>query len=118
MANRYKGKNKIKIQSEYEKFLESPLWHKMRRQIISRDGGKCTTCGSKYKLQVHHKIYRGGIGNEHPSDLITLCANCHKKIHKKGNHVSNKTRSLSGEVKIYTKEEISLFVSDLATCNK
>lgn len=45
--------------------------------VLLRDK-KCTTCGSKKRLQVHHK---NGKKSDHPDDLITFCAKCHTEEH-------------------------------------
>ena len=40
-------------------------------------GNKCSKCGSKEKLEIHHFNYRDfTIGN-----CLLLCQKCHKKIH-------------------------------------
>lgn len=38
----------------------------------------CQFCGSKEKLEIHHKKYTKKI-----SDCLLLCQCCHKKIHRK-----------------------------------
>lgn len=60
--------------------------HEWRDAIFARDGYTCRICGSRGgKLNAHHKKK----WSEYPSlryDLsngITLCEDCHKKIHKK-----------------------------------
>jgi 5-methylcytosine-specific restriction endonuclease McrA len=57
-----------------------------RRKVISRDHGRCRTCGAKdVELHAHHvKSYR-----DHPdlrfevANGLTLCAHCHWQIHAK-----------------------------------
>jgi len=66
-------------------------------QILYRDNFTCQKCGTfhAYKnkygvylptsdghLDVHHIIYACNGGGDEPSNLITLCDNCHKKEHK------------------------------------
>ena len=74
----------------YEELLQTREWKEKRDRIIKRDSNKCTFCGSPYNLQVHHKYYSRYPDNRfvnpwnYPDDaLITLCNNCHKKIHNK-----------------------------------
>ena len=56
----------------------------MRKLVIERDGKKCTVCGYKKSLQVHHLTYENHFNeHKHLSDLITLCANCHKAEHER-----------------------------------
>lgn len=66
----------------YKQYLKSDKWRQKRFLVLQRDGFKCVRCGSKNRLQVHHKTYRN-VFNEPLSDLITLCNRCHKKEHKK-----------------------------------
>lgn len=40
----------------------------------------CQLCGSKNKLQIHHKDYTKDI-----QDCMLLCQDCHKKIHRRYN---------------------------------
>jgi hypothetical protein len=39
----------------------------------------CSTCGSTEKLHVHHKDRNPE--NDDPSNLVTLCASCHLRLH-------------------------------------
>lgn len=56
-------------------------WPALRLEALRRDGWKCTQCGSKTRLEVHHvQSVR-----THPelafvlSNLAVLCAACHTK---------------------------------------
>jgi 5-methylcytosine-specific restriction endonuclease McrA len=79
----YYQKNK-----EVLKPLSSTRWRKLRKLIISRDGGLCARCFSKYgiingdNLQVHHIKPR--IEFPHlmfdEENLITLCKTCNLQI--------------------------------------
>ena len=78
-----------KSESYYEKQLKTKEWRAKREKILKRDGYKCAYCGSKSKLNVHHKYYNlypnGKYVNvfDYPDDaLITLCESCHKKVHE------------------------------------
>jgi len=51
---------------------------KIRREIIERDGKKCTICNSFLKIEVHH--IDGDKKNNKKSNLITLCRKCHIKV--------------------------------------
>jgi len=55
------------------------LW----RQVLERDGWRCQNCGSLTNLQVHHVRSRSQLGDDAESNLITLCADCHQKIHSR-----------------------------------
>lgn len=71
----------------------SKFWSKLRKQFI-KDNKTCAICGSKHKLEVHHKLPF----NTHPeleldiNNLITLCenkkygVNCHLLFGHLGNY--------------------------------
>lgn len=72
----------------YNELLKRNEWKDFRTQILNRDGHKCRYCGSKHKIQVHHKYYLQRLNNiklypwEYPMDaVVTLCDTCHKKVH-------------------------------------
>lgn len=68
----------------YSEKLKDPRWQKKRLEVFQRDGFRCQLCDDdKTTLAVHHKKYASG---KNPWDydnnlLITLCENCHDKIH-------------------------------------
>jgi len=76
---------------QYHQQLEHPLWLKKRLVILERDGYKCRLCGSSSNLQVHHIKYSNGKNAwEYPNlDLITLCKECHSKVHSDLKHELN-----------------------------
>ena len=54
-----------------------------REAILHRDNYTCQCCGKKNcRLEVHHIIFRSNGGTDDESNLITLCEDCHKKVHK------------------------------------
>ena len=65
--------------------LNPARWHRVRKVTLRRCGSKCTKCGSRRKLHVHHKkqksIYPSLAYTQ--SNLTVLCSNCHHKWHKK-----------------------------------
>lgn len=67
---------------EYRKYLRSDHWVETRRKRKRIDGYKCYLCGKKKHLNVHHLRYVN-IGNEDvENDLVTLCRDCHKMLHR------------------------------------
>lgn len=66
---------------EYKLYLKSPEWEAKRQQALERDNRECRGCGCKKNLQVHHIRY-DNLGHEPLNDLTTLCAECHKAVHK------------------------------------
>jgi len=79
-----------KNKQDYAKALQSNEWNSLRKKILNRDNYICKKCGSKDKLEVHHKEYfldEKNIffkPNEYPlGSLTTLCHDCHHTLHQK-----------------------------------
>ena len=61
-----------------------------REAVLHRDNYTCQCCGKKnIRLEVHHIIYRSNGGTDDENNLITLCENCHSKVHD-GDIILNK----------------------------
>lgn len=74
--------NDDRVSYEYRQYLNSGKWRDISENIKYRDGNACRLCGSRKKLEVHHMNSRYRFHEEkHPECLITLCADCHMKIH-------------------------------------
>ena len=86
-----KVKKNLSKKELYNQQLKHPLWAKKRLTILKRDEYKCRLCGSKHNLQVHHiKYSKDKKAWEYPNlNLITLCEECHKKVHADLNHDLN-----------------------------
>ncbi|ODS41361.1 hypothetical protein BEH94_11960 [Candidatus Altiarchaeales archaeon WOR_SM1_SCG] len=57
-------------------------WDDLRRYIYIRDNYICQKCGATdVELHAHHIIPLISGGSNHPSNLATLCRNCHADIH-------------------------------------
>lgn len=53
-----------------------------KEAVLNRDKYTCQCCGKKHtRLEVHHIVYRGQGGTDDEDNLITLCKECHDKIH-------------------------------------
>ena len=55
-----------------------------KAMVLNRDGYKCHICKTKkqgVRLDVHHIIFRSKGGSDEQENLITLCHNCHTKLH-------------------------------------
>ena len=63
--------------------LDSESYRDLHRQILERDGWRCQVCGSMQNLQVHHLKFRSHSGSDEEQNLITLCAECHERMHRK-----------------------------------
>ena len=90
-----KARQKQKERSDYYELLKDPRWQKRRLEIMQRDNFTCQMCGngltSGVPLNVHHYVYhKGYLPWEYPDkELITLCRDCHHKLHE---HKPNTTR--------------------------
>lgn len=68
----------------YQDFLHSPYWRVVREYALERARYRCELCGSKRRLNVHHKTYEHhGLEHLHTEDLIVLCKRCHARFHGK-----------------------------------
>ncbi|MEK7280727.1 MAG: HNH endonuclease [Chloroflexota bacterium] len=61
--------------------LGSVAYRALALQVLARDGWCCKRCGGLTELQVHHIQPRSQLGSDNPTNLITLCARCHREIH-------------------------------------
>jgi 5-methylcytosine-specific restriction endonuclease McrA len=64
----------------YQEYLVSELWQDKRKWILKVFENKCQNCGSKEKLEIHHKNY-DSVGNENQHDVTVLCNKCHRGKH-------------------------------------
>ncbi len=62
--------------------ISRPRWRRISRIVRERDSFTCQFCGADVNnfLQVHHVDFNEN--NDDLSNLITVCASCHQKIHK------------------------------------
>jgi 5-methylcytosine-specific restriction endonuclease McrA len=61
--------------------LNRDYYRKLHRDVLERDGWRCQNCGASERLQVHHIRSRGALGDDAAENLITLCADCHSRLH-------------------------------------
>lgn len=64
---------------QYQQYLNSPHWQKMRLLKLKQVGFKCQHTGSREKLDVHHLTY-ARLGREGLNDLMVLQRACHDVI--------------------------------------
>lgn len=57
------------------------VWELIRKSVLARDGHICQGCGTGAGLQVHHIQHVQHGGSDDPANLITLCDECHARIH-------------------------------------
>lgn len=60
------------------------LWLPLKQFVFQRDGGICQKCNAPVeyiKSHCHHVLELSEHGTNHPSNLKTLCVDCHKIRH-------------------------------------
>lgn len=77
--------NKIEqgITVDYNKYMQSSQWKRLREYKIEQAQYACEWCGiTKWSvpLEVHHRTYKR-LGRERLDDLLVLCKECHEKAH-------------------------------------
>jgi 5-methylcytosine-specific restriction endonuclease McrA len=63
--------------------LDSEGYTALHRQVLERDNWRCQACGAMKDLQVHHLQFRSQSGDDFKENLITLCADCHRRTHER-----------------------------------
>ena len=64
----------------YLAYLNSSSWRITRNRALRLADFKCSQCGSKRELEVHHTCY-DRLGREWDQDLQVLCRSCHLAHH-------------------------------------
>jgi hypothetical protein len=65
----------------YSNYLKKEIWTDVIRPRILKRDGSCQICGSKNRLQVHHRSYKKEVlQGKDDSQLITLCGRHHVEI--------------------------------------
>jgi 5-methylcytosine-specific restriction endonuclease McrA len=50
-------------------------------KVFIRDEWKCRYCGNRERLHPHHIKFKSQGRKDSLDNLITLCYNCHRKVH-------------------------------------
>ena len=69
---------------EYSNYLKTDNWKRIRKLVLERDQYLCQGCRTKKAVHVHHTTY-DFLGDELLFQLISLCVDCHQKIHPEKN---------------------------------
>jgi 5-methylcytosine-specific restriction protein A len=78
-----KGSKEPLLDHWFPRSLKERAWRKVRAAVTERDGNICRDCGRILKeypgwyTEVHHIIAVIDGGSDHPSNLVTLCVECH-----------------------------------------
>lgn len=58
-------------------------YYNVRQYVLHRDDYKCRKCGKHKDVKFHvHHLESRKTGSNRPANLITLCEDCHEKLHK------------------------------------
>jgi 5-methylcytosine-specific restriction endonuclease McrA len=63
-------------------YYHSAHWKQIAAEKRRRAGYKCEICRVHSRLDVHHRHYKT-LGHESMGDLLAVCRECHKYIHRK-----------------------------------
>ncbi len=74
--------------TDYDIYLKSDHWKRMRKRALWNDDYKCHDCGTAQVLQIHHENYHR-VGRELLEDLVTLCSYCHVERHPEVKEIVN-----------------------------
>ena len=66
---------------KYDAYLLTETWRSKRARVLARDNYLCQACGTKVATQVHHLTYKR-VFDEPLFDLVSVCENCHWKLHR------------------------------------
>jgi len=84
----YTKKYRIEKKKLFDKYKDLERFGGNKQKVLERDGNKCILCKSITKLHIHHIDGTGGSSrrgykniNNSMENLITVCFNCHRKIH-------------------------------------
>jgi hypothetical protein len=69
---------------DYQAYLLSPLWKRIKRRVLKRDRRICQCCKAAANI-VHHRRYtREVLAGGDDSQLASICEGCHNTIHEDG----------------------------------
>lgn len=99
---------------KYDWFYKKPAWKKVRLVALERDDHLCQHCYQKYDVMtqadvVHHIIYVETDFTKalEIENLISLCHECHNRVHADDEKKKTKTQKVIREEK-YLKRNIKV----------
>ena len=66
----------------YQQYIISGMWYRLRDEAIISVGGRCQGCSTYNNLQGHHRVYPKQWRQDCIDNLIILCKDCHRALHK------------------------------------
>ena len=109
-------------ESEYDRYLKfDEGWKKRKNERKALDGFKCAFCKSDENLDVHHLTYDRKGHEDVLHDLVTLCHDCHMKLHEKikyAEEINKKIRETDKENREIKHEQYLLHLKDFYKLHK
>lgn len=72
---------KNSVSFKYHEYLNTGQWKEKRKLVLQRDNFTCQHCKIEPAYDIHHISYRT-IYKEELNELMSVCRNCHREIHK------------------------------------
>ena len=105
-----------RFSDKYVKYLESDEWKEKRAERLKKDQYRCVLCGAEKNLEVHH-VYCDNLYHEDVSnDLITLCKECHERVHEDKDYLTNGI--ISAYLILQHKDKMHEFLSSMGIDNE
>lgn len=67
--------------TNYDKYLASDHWQKLKRRVYRKRGGKCEICGKMWALEAHHVNYKYNNTNQEINYIKLVCHTHHILCH-------------------------------------
>ena len=71
--------------NQYHEYITGPDWAEQRKRFFRSKMPKeqCQACGRVWEpgFHLHHRTYKR-LGEEHLGDLLLMCADCHRDLHR------------------------------------
>lgn len=66
--------------TDYNEYLFSLLWKKIRKRVLKRDKCRCKLCGKRAECVHHIKYELANLSGRSLKNMVSLCHDCHKDI--------------------------------------
>jgi len=77
---RIKGTDREARKNDYNKYINSESWKRLKSSALERANGKCQFCG-KPASEIHHKKYPKVFSDDKLDNLVACCKKCHSLQH-------------------------------------
>ena len=85
------------MSSKYRKYIQSKEWKTFRQHAIEAAEHKCQMCSDPaHRFELHHLNYDNW-GKEELKDVLVLCHNGHKELHREANEEYANEKSKQGQ---------------------